>query len=96
MVSKQKKQKKTISIIQKTYKKGEKTRLAQLVERTPFKRVVVGSSPTSGEGTGGRHERSPKSGNGGTYPEIQVVFHDLKRGVGLKINLTCFKTGLFL
>ena len=24
------------------------TRLAQLVERTPFKRVVVGSSPTSG------------------------------------------------
>jgi len=25
-----------------------------------------------------------------------VVFHDLKRGVGLKINLTCFKTGLFL
>ena len=25
------------------------TRLAQLVERTPFKRVVVGSSPTSGE-----------------------------------------------
>ena len=49
MVSKQKKQKKTISIIQKTYKKGEKTRLAQLVERTPFKRVVVGSSPTSGD-----------------------------------------------
>ena len=26
------------------------TRLAQSVERTPFKRVVVGSSPTSGEG----------------------------------------------
>jgi hypothetical protein len=25
------------------------TRLAQLVERTPFKRVVVGSSPTSGD-----------------------------------------------
>ena len=25
------------------------TRLAQSVERTPFKRVVVGSSPTSGE-----------------------------------------------
>ena len=29
---------------------GAYTRLAQLVERTPFKRVVVGSSPTSGEG----------------------------------------------
>ena len=26
------------------------TRLAQSVERTPFKRVVVGSSPTSGGG----------------------------------------------
>ena len=26
------------------------TRLAQLVERMPFKRVVVGSIPTSGEG----------------------------------------------
>jgi len=25
-----------------------------------------------------------------------VVFHDFKRGVGLKINLICFKTGLFL
>jgi hypothetical protein len=25
-------------------------RLAQSVERTPFKRVVVGSSPTSGDG----------------------------------------------
>ena len=27
-----------------------KTRLAQLVERTPFKRVVEGSSPSSGDG----------------------------------------------
>ena len=26
-----------------------KTQLAQLVERTPFKRVAVGSSPTSGD-----------------------------------------------
>jgi hypothetical protein len=26
----------------------------------------VGSSPTSGEGIGGRHVRSPKSGNGET------------------------------
>jgi len=38
-----------------------------LVERTPFKRVVVGSSPTSGAGTGGRRVRSPKSGNGGIF-----------------------------
>ena len=29
--------------------KKMKTWLAQSVERTPFKRVVVGSSPTSGE-----------------------------------------------
>ena len=29
---------------------GEYARLAQSVERTPFKRVVVGSSPTSGGG----------------------------------------------
>ena len=60
MVSKQKKQKKTKqkknkknkkspSYNKKHTKKEKKTRLAQLVERTPFKRVVVGSSPTSGD-----------------------------------------------
>ena len=52
MVSKQKKQKKTKKqspSYKKHTKKEKKTRLAQLVERTPFKRVVVGSSPTSGD-----------------------------------------------
>ena len=34
-------------------------RLAQSVERQPFKLVAVGSSPTSGAGRGGRHVRSP-------------------------------------
>ena len=41
-------------------------RLAQSVERTPFKRVVVGSSPTSGEYQSGAEEacriHNPKVG----------------------------------
>ena len=45
------------------------TRLAQSVERTPFKRVVVGSSPTSGVGRDYPLVQNQKSrGNGETEP----------------------------
>ena len=46
------------------------TRLAQLVERQPFKLVVVGSSPTSGAGAVrdalGLEPEVPHRGNGET------------------------------
>ena len=44
------------------------TRLAQLVERTPFKRVAVGSSPTSGaRAVRDALPKSPKMGNRGIF-----------------------------
>ena len=49
----------------KSYYSLQFARLAQSVERTPFKRVVVGSNPTSGGGIGGRPRKIPTMGNGG-------------------------------
>ena len=46
--------------------------IAQSVERTPFKRVVVGSSPTSGEGGKGRPSKVPQSGNGETVVALII------------------------
>ena len=50
------------------------TRLAQLVERMPFKRVVVGSSPTSGGGRDNPLVRTRSlSGNGGIMIYILLI-----------------------
>ena len=47
---------------------GEYARLAQSVERTPFKRVVVGSSPTSG---GGKRQTL------GLEPEVSGIWRNI-------------------
>ena len=73
-------------------------RLAQSVERTPFKRVVVGSSPTSGVGVRiglglwlgrGAAGKIPKKGNGETIPQNKRCLTVLSviRGVNTAYNL---------